>query len=97
MPLALALCLHGKASSAASASHLEQHKFCKGASFQYNQSLAAHVRLAHFSLWQHVVLPNRAAGVNVGVFLHSWTPEASGLLDELYRPTATHTSRHARS
>ena len=43
------------------------------------------------SLWQHVVAPNRAAGIEIGIFLHSWHAEIATALDAMYRPQA---SRH---
>ena len=87
----LAVCLHGKAAGGASPTHLERFPFCKtDPRHQYNQSLEAHVRLAHQSVWKYVVEANRAArNVEVEVFLHSWTPEAAALLDELYQPSAS--------
>ena len=88
-PDSLALCLHGKVSSAASASHLESRPECKSDPlFMYNRSLDAHTRLAHQSHQRYIISVNQAAGVEVGVFLHSWTPEAAPLLEELYKPSA---------
>ena len=88
----LALCLHGKVSGAASASHIEKHPECRSdARYMYNRSLEAHTRLAHQSHQRYIIEANRAAGVEVGVYMHSWTPEAAALLDELYTPSA---SRH---
>ena len=86
----LALCLHGKVSGSASATHLERTPACKhDPRFHYNRSLAAHIRLAHWGMLNHIIEPNRAKGVEVGVFMHSWTPEARLLLDELYLPSAS--------
>mmetsp|Transcript_55549 Transcript_55549/g.92005 ORF Transcript_55549/g.92005 Transcript_55549/m.92005 type:complete len:484 (-) Transcript_55549:178-1629(-) len=54
-------------------------------------TMSGFVRFAHASIWRHVVLANRAAGLMVAVFLHSWHPELTDLLDTLYEAEA---SRH---
>ena len=41
------------------------------------------------SILRHVVDPNRARGVRVDVFLHSWHPEIGRDLDALYAPAAS--------
>ena len=46
-------------------------------------------RFASRSILRHVVDPNRARGVRVDVFLHSWHPEIGRDLDALYAPAAS--------
>ena len=46
-------------------------------------------RFASKSILRHVVEPNRARGVRVDVFLHSWHPEIGQDLDALYAPAAS--------
>lgn len=52
-------------------------------------SLQGFIRFAHASIWRHVVMANRAAGVDLQIFLHSWHPSLRQLLDELYAPEAS--------
>jgi hypothetical protein len=84
----VALCLHGRASGAASAERVDKEQSCKTEP-HFNLSIAANMRLAHDGLWRYFILANRNAGHEVGVFLHSWSPDAAPLLDELYRPVAS--------
>ena len=46
-------------------------------------------RFASRSILRHVVDPNRARGVRIDVFLHSWHPEIGRDLDALYAPAAS--------
>ena len=46
-------------------------------------------RFAARSILRHVVEPNRARGVRIDVFLHSWHPENGRDLDALYAPAAS--------
>lgn len=46
-------------------------------------------RFASRSILRHVVDPNRARGVRVDVFLHSWHPEIGRDLDAMYAPAAS--------
>ena len=46
-------------------------------------------RFASRSILRHVVEPNRARGVRIDVFLHSWHPENGRDLDALYAPAAS--------
>ena len=52
-------------------------------------ALRAFAGFTHSSLWRHVVEANRAKGARVRVAVHSWSPEAGDLLDQLYRPVAS--------
>ena len=54
-----------------------------------DSSLQGFIRFAHASIWRHVVMANRAAGVDMQIFLHSWHPSLRQLLDELYAPEAS--------
>jgi hypothetical protein len=52
-------------------------------------AVRAFAAFTHRSIWQHVVLPSRAAGASVRVVMHSWSPEAADILDRLYQPAAS--------
>ena len=44
-------------------------------------------RLAASHIHRHLLQPNRAANVDTGVFIHSWSdPKLGALLDQLYQP-----------
>ena len=59
-------------------------------------AIGAFAAFTHNGLWQHVVLPARAAGAAVRVVIHSWSPEIGATLDKLYRPAASeHEPPHA--
>ena len=53
--------------------------------------MLGYARFASTSILQRVVEPNRRAGLQLDIFLHSWHPEIGKELDLLYRPVA---SRH---
>ncbi|KAL1504279.1 hypothetical protein AB1Y20_010688 [Prymnesium parvum] len=55
----------------------------------HNQSVVAYASLAHSTVNEHLLLPNRRAGLSVHVFLHSWNPLAGPSLDRLYQPRAS--------
>lgn len=51
-----------------------------------HSTLAGFAAFGRGSLWQHVVEPNRAAGIQVHCFLHSWHKEIGKQLDAMYEP-----------
>ena len=52
-------------------------------------AVQAFAAFTHHSLWQHVVMANRAQGARVRVVIHSWSPEVGATLDRLYQPAAS--------
>ncbi len=80
----LALCFHGKVGGWRTRSKMEV-------------DAKQMVSVAHFAsdaVFQRIVEPNRRAGFEVEIFLHSWSPKAVGMkLDALYQPIA---SKHER-
>ena len=52
-------------------------------------ALVGFATFGHSSLYRHVVAPNRAAGIDIDVFLHSWHAEIGMALDAMYRPVAS--------
>ena len=58
-----------------------------------NSTLAGFAAFGRGSLWQHVIEPNKAAGLEIDCFLHSWHLEIGPQLDAMYRPIA---SQHDR-
>ena len=52
-------------------------------------ALVGFATFGHSSLYRHVVAPNRAAGIDIDVFLHSWHAEIGLALDAMYRPVAS--------
>lgn len=85
----LAVALHGVVPTGTSASYLLHHTECTTSSFGYNDSLAAHIRLVSGALIRHVVDANVRAGIKVSVYVHSWSPAARKLIDELLFPVAS--------
>ena len=53
--------------------------------------LVGFARFASKSIWRRVIEPNRRAGLQTDVFLHSWHPEIGDELDRMYSPVR---SRH---
>ena len=51
-----------------------------------HSTLAGFAAFGHAALKQHVLDPNRAAGVAVDVYCHSWHVEIGAQLDAMYRP-----------
>ena len=86
----VALLLHGKLGgwTASASVSSRQHANC-GVGAAYNRTVRSMAEFAHASIWQHVVLANRAAGLRLDVYMHSWNPEAADLLDKLYSPVAS--------
>ena len=58
-----------------------------------HSTLAGFAAFGRASLWQHVVQPNREAGLTLDLFLHSWHAEIGTQLDAMYQPVA---SKHER-
>ena len=51
--------------------------------------LLGFARFASKSVWQRVIEPNRRAGLQLNLFLHSWHPEIGASLDAWYNPVAS--------
>lgn len=86
----VALLLHGKLGGwTASATVSSNRPGNCGAGAAYNRTVRSMAGFAHASIWQHVVLANRAAGLQLDVYMHSWNPEAADVLDKLYSPVAS--------
>ena len=54
-----------------------------------HSTLAGFAAFGRASLWQYVIDPNRAAGLAVDLFLHSWHAEIGAQLDAMYAPVAS--------
>ena len=51
--------------------------------------MALMASLAARGFIEHVVEANQRAGTEVGIYVHSWSPEAGTLLDALLSPNAS--------
>jgi len=54
-----------------------------------NTSIETLATFAHSTVQRHILQANARDGLRVDVFLHSWNPEVSQVLDQLYRPNAS--------
>jgi len=54
-----------------------------------HSTLAGFAAFGQGSMYQHVIEPNRRAGVRVDLFLHSWHSEIGKQLDAMYKPIAS--------
>ena len=67
----------------------EAPKSMAGIDHAPHSTLAGFAAFGHGSLYQHVIEPNRRAGVRVDLFLHSWHGEIGKQLDAMYKPIAS--------
>ena len=54
-----------------------------------HSTLAGFAAFGRASLWRHIVEPNKAAGILMDFFLHSWHSEIGSQLDAMYQPVAS--------
>ena len=75
----------------ANAPHLwrQSPKNMSGIDIRPHSTLAGFAAFGHSSLYQHVIAPNRAAGLAIDIFLHSWHGEIGQHLDAMYSPVSS--------
>ena len=85
----IALCLYGMIGTWEQGATELMISRSEGKTLHKNASIAALATFSHRSIHQHIVTANRADGMAVDVFLHSWNPEVGSVLDRLYSPVAS--------
>ena len=85
----LAVCLHGKIGTwrrSATELHNDRHASSRTRGVAEVISLAA---VAAVSIAERVVEPNKRAGLDVAIYLHSWSPEVKDALEARLTPAAS--------
>lgn len=85
----LAVVVHGKLGSwktAASETKPNQTGLGFDDHRQAIEELRSFAHFTHDSLWQRIILPNRAHGYHVRVIIHLWNPELEDTMNQLFKP-----------